>query len=64
MNKDSRNSTNSLGRLLRFLLWYGAAVALLAVWRLPADLGIVAALAFLVILGAYAMSGNYLALTV
>ena len=35
MNKDSRSSTNSLGRLLRFLLWYGAAVALL-LYGLPA----------------------------
>ena len=29
MNKDSRKSTTSLGRLIRFLVWYGAAVALL-----------------------------------
>ena len=29
MNKDSRKSTNSLGRLFRFLSWYGAGVALL-----------------------------------
>jgi uncharacterized membrane protein YccC len=37
----------------------GAAVSLLVVWLLPADLWIVAAFAFLVILAAYAMSGNY-----
>lgn len=37
----------------------GAGVALLVVWLLPADLRIVAAFAFLVVLAAYAMSGNY-----
>ena len=29
MNKDPRKSTSSLGRLFRFLFWYGAAVVLL-----------------------------------
>ena len=35
MNKDSRKSTNNLGRLVRFLFWYGVAVALL-LYGLPA----------------------------
>ena len=38
MNKDSRNSTNSLGRLVRFLFWYGAAVVLL-LYGLPVFAG-------------------------
>ena len=37
----------------------GALIALLAVWALPQDLLLVAAFVFLVVLAAYAMSGNY-----
>ena len=38
MNEDSTESTNSLGRLFRFLFWYGAAVALL-LYGLPVFTG-------------------------
>ena len=38
MNMDSTKPTNSLGRLFRFLAWYGAAVTLL-LYGLPAIAG-------------------------
>ena len=37
----------------------GALIALVVVWVLPQDLLLVAAFVFLVVLAAYAMSGNY-----